>query len=716
MPRQLASILLTILLNIAFTTGLTFSAHAQTRDSGRLPVKRVVLYKNGVGYFEHSAHVQGTQELNIDFTTAQLNDVLKSLTVVDLGEGRISSVRYNSIAPLGERLKTLRLPFGEDVGRDDFLSAMRGSRVDVRSGTTSSTGKLLSVEKVKHQNAKGEDLYETTEFAIVTDAGEMRSFVLSPAVSVHLVDRELTGEVGRYLDLVGSSRARDLRQMTITATGTGERNIFVSYISEVPIWKSTYRIILPDEASSKPHGSPLLQGWAIVDNTIGEDWKDVHLSLVAGAPQSFVQNISQPFYARRPEIPLPQSVQLTPQSHEATVEEGKGLAMVVTANGNGRGIGSGSGGGIAGGIVASAPPPASPSAQNGRNTDSALQTVEVEATAEAQPVEVEGKSIGDFFEYDLKQPLTIGQNQSALVPIVQAHVEAEKVTLWNAETVPLLALWIKNTSGQILDSGSFNIIEGNTFAGEGVLEVLHPDERRLLSYAGDSAIHVKTLDDSSTSPYTSVRIVKGNMTLIREERKNTKYALRNADSKSRTVIVEHPSQESAGWKLSANTPKPEETTASFHRFRVNVDAGKTTELSVEESHSLGATTELSDLEDDQVKLLVDQNRLTPALKKAFDAVLAQKEKVSGFDAQIKQHNGEIKQIGDDQARIRENMKALKGSTEEKALLTRYTHQLDSQEDRLATLRKGVEDVQAQRNQAQAELDRLIEGIDLDEHF
>ena len=128
--------------------------------------------------------MQGTQELNIDFTTAQLNDVLKSLTVVDLGEGRISSVRYNSIAPLGERLKGLRLPFGEDVGRDDFLSAMRGARVDVRSGATTSTGQLLNVGKVKHQNAKGEDLYETTEFAIVTESGEMRSFVLSPPVFV----------------------------------------------------------------------------------------------------------------------------------------------------------------------------------------------------------------------------------------------------------------------------------------------------------------------------------------------------------------------------------------------------------------------------------------------------------------------------------------------------------------------------------------------------
>ena len=783
-------------ISFAIALALAPQGQAQSHDSGRLPVKRVVLYKNGVGYFEHAARVQGTQELNIDFTTAQLNDVLKSLTVVDLGEGRISSVRYNSIAPLGERLKGLRLPFGEDVGRDDFLSAMRGARVDVRSGAVTSSGKLLSVEKVKHQNAKGEDLYETTEFAIVTDSGEMRSFVLSPLVSVHLADHELISEVGRYLDLVGSSRAKDLRQMTITATGTGERNIFVSYISEVPIWKSTYRIILPDDATSKPGAKPLLQGWAIVDNTIGEDWKDVHLSLVAGAPQSFVQNISQPFYARRPEIPLPQSVQLTPQSHEATVEdEGApappsvvGGIRSASGAGNGNGVYRLGGGNVLHGVVKD---PSGAIISGARVTvrndqgfyqstvadasgryvfndvpvgkarvqvdapgfktqitnsyiasnfsnqvDSKLQlgtaseaievsgeatTVDTESTtlseaAGKQGTEAEGKSAGDFFEYDLKQNITIGQNQSALVPIVQSHLEAEKVTLWNAESVPLLAVWIKNTSGQMLDSGSFNILEGNTFAGEGVLEVLHPDERRLLSYAGDSALHVKTLSDSRSTPYTSVRIFKGNMTMVREERKSTKYTLRNADSKPRVVVIEHPSQESGGWKLSPSTPKPEETTASFYRFRVPIEAAKTSDLAIEEFHTLSGTTELSDLDDDQVKVLVDQNRITPTMKKAFDSVLAQKNRVGAFDLQIKQHNNEVTKINTDQTRLRENMKALKGSAEEKALLQRYVQELNSQEDRLASLRKGNEDIQAQRDQAQDDLDKLIEGIDLDEHF
>src|SRR5438045_3084070 len=287
-----------------------------TSSAAVLPVKRVVLYKNGVGYFEHTARVHGTQDLSIDFTSSQLNDVLKSLTAVDLGDWRISSVRYNSIAPLDERLKSLRLPFGEQVTRAGFLQAMRGARVEVHSGASSAVGRLLSVESSRRQDAKG-NFVDVTDFSVMTDGGEMKNFELNPATSVRIAERDLNDEVGRYLSLIGSSRARAVRRMALTASGSGDRDVFVSYISEVPIWKSTYRIIFPDKPSEKP----LLQGWAIVDNTVGEDWKDVQLSLIAGAPQSFIQQISQPFYVRRPVIDLPQSVTLTPQSHEGTVAD-----------------------------------------------------------------------------------------------------------------------------------------------------------------------------------------------------------------------------------------------------------------------------------------------------------------------------------------------------------------------------------------------------------
>src|SRR5208282_5874706 len=109
----------------------------------------------------------------------------------------------------------------------------------------------------------------------------------------------------------------------ISTAGEGERNLLVSYISEVPVWKSTYRIVIPNE------GKPLLQGWAIVDNTVGEDWKNVELSLVAGAPQSFVQQLSQPYYTRRPVVALPQNAMITPQTYEATMEAQEAQTDVV---------------------------------------------------------------------------------------------------------------------------------------------------------------------------------------------------------------------------------------------------------------------------------------------------------------------------------------------------------------------------------------------------
>jgi Carboxypeptidase regulatory-like domain len=757
----------------------TATAAASTDSASRLPVKRVVLYKNGVGYFEHTARVHGTQDLSIDFTTAQLNDVLKSLTAVDLGDGRVSSVRYNSIAPLDERLKSLRLPFGEQVTQSEYLTALRGARVEVRSGSATANGRLLSVEKIRKQRGR-DDFEDVTTFSIVTDSGEMRNFDLVAGTSVRIAERELTDEVGRYLSLIASSRARDVRRMSFTAAGSADRDVFVSYISEVPVWKSTYRILLPE----KPNEKPLLQGWAIVDNTIGEDWKDVQLSLVAGAPQSFIQDISQPFYARRPVVPLPESVMLTPQSHEATLEQYAKLQAPPPPPPPGVSHATTSLYGIvkdpSGAVVAGArvtirneetggSQVATTDAQGryrfndiqagnsalfvtatgfqrfnlaniylgiGRNNEidatlnlgTANETVEVQGTAatlntesseisttvEKQGAEAEGKSAGDFFEYKIKQKITIGKNQSALVPILQAHIEAEKVTLWNPESAPLRALWIKNTSGQVLDAGSFNVLEAETFAGEGVLETIHPDERRLLSYAGDAAVHVKYSSESSEKPFSRIRIAKGIMLMTKEQHAAHKFTIRNADTDSRQVIVEYPAED--GWKLSPATPQPEESTESYYRFRVPVDAGKTAELLVEVIHPDESRVELTNLDDDVVAVLTQQKRITPTLQQAFDSILKQKLKVEGISDQIADRKRESDQITADQGRIRENMKALKGSSEEKALLQRYVGQLDSQESRLAALRKESADLTAQENQANTELDRLIMAVNVDENF
>ncbi len=645
--------------------------------SVRLPVKRVILYKNGVGYFEHSGQVSGNEDVNIDFTTAQLNDVLKSLTALDLGKGRITGIAYNSIDPINKRLGALRLPLGEDTTTAQFLNAMRGARIEVHSGSESASGRLLSVEQ-RELAGKDDQKITVTETSLVSDSGEVRQFDLTPATSVRIAEKELNDEVGRYMHLVASTRDQDVRRLTISTAGAGERELLVSYISEVPIWKCTYRIVVPKD------GKPLLQGWAIVDNTVGEDWDNVELSLIAGAPQSFIQNLSRPYYARRPEVPMPENAMMTPQTEEATLQESMGAAtesvQVAAAPSatpmNGRAMGgpiaisAGIGSGIGGGAFKSPGVVMTPK-----------QRFDLMAQANANTAET--RDLGDLFEYQLKDRVTIHKNQSALVPILQARVEAEKVSVWNPnEGHALRALWLNNTSGLTLDGGSFNVLDDGAFAGAGILDPVKPDEKRLLSYAADLGLLVDTKQQEQRQRVTKVVIARGAMTYISEQQQEMAYTIRNRDTSSRTVVIEHPIQ--SGWKLDEDM-HPDESTTSYHRFRISIDPKKTETLVVKEHRPISSRYELTNLNDDQIGFFLEQKMINPEVEKALRQIIRQKNDVAALQAEIDSRQAQITSISEDQQRVRENMKALKGSAEEKTLVERYARQLNQQEDQMESL-------------------------------
>jgi len=310
--RLAAALLLTLPAAVlAQKPGPSAADHATT-----LPVTHVSLYKNGVGFFEHTGHVSGNAQVTIDFTTAQLNDVLQSLTAIDLDGGRIVGAGYNSTTPLEQQLKALPLALGEDPTAIDFYNAIRGARVEVRAGAVTATGRMLKIEVLNNTGGQ-----ETRLITVVSDGGEVRSLALTPATSVLLLDTDLHRDVSRYLQLLASTRNAGLRHLTLrdnapVGGGSGSRDLRVSYISEVPIWKSTYRILFTSNKTNAPQ-PVTLQGWSVVDNTTGEDWNDVQLSLIAGAPQSFIQPLSQPIYSRRPEIPIAEAAQTTPQTHES---------------------------------------------------------------------------------------------------------------------------------------------------------------------------------------------------------------------------------------------------------------------------------------------------------------------------------------------------------------------------------------------------------------
>ncbi len=768
--------------------------------AAKLPVERVVLYKSGVGYFEHEGQVRGDQSVNIDFTSGQLNDVLQSLTVLDLNGGRIAGIDYNSEAPFDQRLGALQLPLAEKTNLSEFYGALRGARLDIREGNTTITGRLLSIER-KTRTSGGTTL-EVDLATLVSDTGEVRSVEITPAVSVRLADRDVTNEVENYLSLLSSERQADLRKMTIQTDGTGERELYVSYISEVPIWKTTYRIVLP----SKPGDEPLLQGWAIVDNTVGEDWDNVQLSLVAGAPQSFIQQLSQPYYARRPVVPLPQNAQLTPQTHESAMEGGLGalsgtimdqsgaavpnaqlklyaatgeVAATATADDQGRyvfgdvpqgsyrleavspgfntavlqnlslgggqqqrqdltlqvgsvaqtvtvnaepqrietetsevsevrtgnvGTGSELGGGAVSGRQYTQTLALSPGAIP-RSIDQARQQMEAAAR---------GVELGDLFEYKLKDRVTIRKNESALVPIVQTHVQAEKVSLWNASlgsSRPLRALWLTNTSPLTLDGGSFSVLEDETFAGEGLTDPIKPGEKRLISYASDLGVRVDSTSANTPERVTRVMIAHGQMVQSSELHQETTYTVRDDDTTPRTLVIEHPLR--VGWTRAADGPKPEETTSSEYRFQLSLEPKTTQTLDVRESRPLSTTYALTDVTDDLIAMFVHQRSITPAVQAALEKIVTQKNHVAALQEEVDKRNTQRQGIFDDQQRLRENLKALKGSAEERALTERYVQQLNDEETRLATLQKESTDYAAQRDKAQQDLNAMIESLSMD---
>jgi hypothetical protein len=734
-----------------------------------------VLYKNGVGYFEHLGQVRGNDTISVDFSSSQLDDVLNSLTVLDLGNGRVDGISYNSDAPLGERLGSLRLAIGDRATLPQLLDALRGARLEVRTGERVVTGRLLGVER--RLNGTGANAVPRDELTIVSDAGEIRTVELTPAASVRLAERDSANQVGSYLGLLASTRAPDRRRMTIATTGTGQRDVLVSYVSEVPVWKTTYRIVLAPEAP------PMLQGWAIVDNTTGEDWNNVELSLVAGAPQSFIQKISQPQYVRRPVVQPSQPVSLAPQTHASTLSEGSGgirgtvsdasgaalagvtvrlidsqrrtIAQAVTdssgryllggaAAGSYRlefslpgfstvaregvtveageetrtdasmrlgaleetitvagetpirsGVASGRGGvtgGRAGGLLAAPPPGAAQ-----------------EASAVAQ-----SGDLGDLFEYRVTAPISILRNQSALVPIIRSGVSIERVSLWNGRggARPVRALWVANTSGLTLDAGAFTVVEDGAFAGEGLVELLKPEEKRLLSYAVDLGLQVESQQGSESHVVSRIVAQRGVIVQQAEQRMRRVYTIRNNDTTARTVIIEHPTR--AGWTL-AKSVHPVETTTDAYRFTVPSPPKQTVTITVDETRPLETRYEIASMTDSQMTVLVRDSGENRTVMDALAPILAKKAAIATIMASVTTRDNETKQISSDQQRIRQNLQSLKDTAEQRALVKRFAAQLNQQEDRLELLQHEIADLHRAFEQAKAELQQLVEQLAIDLH-
>lgn len=242
------------------------------------------------------------------------------------------------------------------------------------------------------------------------------------------------------------------------------------------------------------------------------------------------------------------------------------------------------------------------------------------------------------------------------------------------------------------------------------MDPIKPGEKRLLSYAADLGLLIDAKQEDGQEHVTRVAIMRGVMFQGTEERQQRIYTIRNRDISPRTVIIEHPV--CTGWK-PADGEESAESTASYHRFRITAEPKKTVELVVKEYHPLLNRYELANITDDQISYFLTQKTINPQVEQALRRVASAKHNVSALDAEIAARKTQMSSIAEDQQRVRENMKALKGSAAEKTLVERYARELNEQEDKVQALQHEMSDLRQKREAAQKTLDDMIEGMTLE---
>jgi hypothetical protein len=648
-----------------------------------LPITRIVLYKHGVGHFEREGAIDGDATLTLTFKQSEVSDVLKSLTVLDLDGGHVASVSYDSTKPLEQLLAEVALSIPDQGSLVGLLPQIKGARIAVGLASGARVeGILLGVDTVERQTAEG--VVHGVLVSLLTEGGEVCSADLHQLARLEILDPALRRELDFYLRTQLSAKKKDARTFTFFAQGKGQRRIRLSYTLAAPVWKATYRIILGEEGQP-----PMIQGWAVVDNTQDEDWENVELALIAGLPVSFIHDLYTPRYIRRPVVEVSETTGVLPPQ----VEEGIALAEAAVesdleqrmeeagsqvARAKRRGF-VGAGGGMA--MAAARPAPIS-----------------------STPTQVRERKVGDLFEYQIEHPVTIRRNQSALVPIVLRPFEGRPVLLYNKQTRsenPMRCVEFKNTTSLTLEGGPVTVLEAGSYVGEAMLETTKPDEQRLVPYAVELSVHVLDNIDSHDDRVHRVVIRKGQMKAHYAQVIQTTYTMNNKGDAEQTVYLDHP-RSGKDWKLF-DTADPHETTENYWRFRFALPAKKVTKFVVRQRRTLHQSFSLSDLGDQQLALWLEQKYLDTKTEKVLRKVVELRQEAAGIEGQIQQLQQERDTIHADQKRIRENLKGLGDRSAEKELRERFVRTLGTQEDRLEQIEKEL------REQNKA-LDRCREQI------
>jgi hypothetical protein len=664
---------------------------AVTALAADLPVREVVLYKHGVGFFERAGELKAGETARLDFKAEDMNDVLKSLVIAEPGGGKIGGVRYDASEPLEKRLQDFPFAVGSQTPLAAVLDQMKGARLEMRVGLETVAGTIVSARVVK----PGEKDSEREVVVLLTDAGDIRSFDLGSASSVKLSDPKLQGLLKDYLAVVSGARSKDRRSVFIDSTGTGTRQLTASYMTPAPVWKSSYRLIFGTEAQ------PMLEGWAIVDNTSGEDWENVKLSVVSGRPISFITQLYEPRYVQRPTAELAENRAVAPQVFQGSMGAVSGALAAAPPAGlpaarqqAQAGQQAGVSGGFGGGVI---------------RRDALAKSSEALSEYSSVASTAEGQDTGELFEYSFSNPITVKKGESAMLPFLQQRLNTRKLLIYsdNMNLHPMNAAEITNTTGKTLDGGPITVYEAGVYGGEALVETLKAADKRLIAYGVDLGTRISTAWDSSRDAVREIHLRRGTLTMRSAVQETKTYTIKNVDAQAKTLVIEHP--ERPGYKLL--NQKPSEQTANAYRFEVKMAASGTETFAVQEERVYDQTTAVSNATPDVMTTWLQNKALSDAGRAQLQQIAQKKGEIAENDAALQQAATDQQNLTQDQDRLRRNLQSLNSVAGQQDQVQQYSRQLAASETRLASLRDSESQLRRKKTTLQAELNSLIEKAD-----
>jgi len=673
MKIHLRTLVLTSLLAVGCARGPNVA-------SDQLPLKRVVVYRNGVGYFERSGSVDA-DAVTFKMRQRMVGDFLASLAIVERGGSSVRSASF----PLEI----------EDEDQDEEM------------------------EDPRYQS------------------------MLKP-----------------WPGPPKKKEKNPLREVILRLDGK-EHDLAVGYVSETPVWRPSYRLVV------QPGGGADLQAWGIIQNLSGEDWKDVQLSLVAGAPIAFESTLGDPVIPDRPLVTdtgeviaaVPTgvtSLQTRPDSgvdrfggemaeeaaREAEAEaygddeadedgspnvggkkaDKKYRYKSATAKPSSRAAGSAGlmrpGAPPADDAPAAEPKPA-PSKQERRRIaleearKSGLSAPRRMSALAAVAVE------SGTTRYEIPTPITVPNESATMVLLLNKRVPGEAVFLFapdggvpESSSHPFRVVRFRNATKGMLERGPIAVFEKGSFLGQGMVDPLPPNATATVPFALERSLAVASDHKYDQQGARVFKIESGQLYIERDSVQKTIYTVTNGSDQVAKVLVKHP--RSAGTRLFKPPAGTEDNAALGNALLpISVRAFGKAELTVDERRATQQSVSwLSNLADDAVKAYLNDPRGNSKVQGQLKSIWQMRDVWKGTVDEHRKLSDEQNELEKAARETRLSLQAIEKNTQAADLRAKLTKRLAEITKRMEQITKRLIEVKMAMNEQEVRFRDAVRQIKL----